>query len=77
MGFQDSLEGWYEHQWSRFEADIARDRHLSQDEKDHHKARHQTYYQSLRYPNPKRSNNAYVPPKRKLHPIVDQIGTDV
>ena len=32
---------------------------------------------NVRNPNPKPSNNAYVPPKRKLQPIVDQIGTEV
>ncbi len=32
---------------------------------------------NVRNPNPKPSNNAYVPPKRKLQPSVDQIGTEV
>jgi hypothetical protein len=45
--FQESFCHWYEHQWSRLESDICCDPRLSQDEKNHHKARHQTYYQSL------------------------------
>ncbi len=45
--FDEALWCQFEHEWAHFEAGITNDRLLSQDEKDHHKARHQTYFDNI------------------------------